>query len=276
MCEEIACITHDTWAGSSQSIDDVGRVPKRRLSMKRLLAFSVPLAVLLFELAGCIGHQYATPSYDASLDTLRQISDEDIRNALNARPQLLPPVNLAVYNSGYPFAFNSDSLRHLDGISRVYEIPRVLVDGGASEDATRHSLRYYRVGQRPIDQKQLRLLAAQAKCDLLLLYHVTVKEDVETNALIWTHILIIPGLFMPSFHVNLSARGDAFYFDVRNGYLYCHATAETTYARRYVTYWTTEQLPDLRNELVATLGPALLQQTSAVLNDKRFFLDSAR
>lgn len=240
---------------------------------KRLSFLFAP--ILFFPLfSGCGGSSYVSPPYDSSLDTIRQITDADIRQAFDAKPQLLRPVNLAVYNSGYHSNFNAHSLAQIPGISQIYGIPRVLVEGDEREGYRRH--RYYEQRPRPLDIKQLRLYAAQAKCDLLLLYHVSVEERVEPNALVLTHMLIVPGIFMPSFHIYVNARSDQFYFDVRNGYLYSRASADTTYARRYVTYWATENISDLTNSLVQSLGTRIVESTSAILNDKRFFLDTSK
>ncbi|NIV15224.1 MAG: hypothetical protein GWN62_29410 [Aliifodinibius sp.] len=245
--------------------------------MKKLLLY-VTIAILfstivavLFSCAG--GTKYYAPTTTIAVDSLYQITDEEIRSAFDAKPQLAIPVNLALYNLGFEETVFADSLESFESIQQVYPISPALIEGNA----------YYKRKSRPwlshyqppvqVNIRQLRLLAAQAKADLLLLYGIAFIENVETNGLVWTHVLIIPGLFMPSFHVNATAEVDLYFIDVRNNLLYTYQHFSEEFSKRWVNYWYTENLEKVRRELITRIRPKMLEITNEVLTNPEFIVD---
>jgi hypothetical protein len=149
----------------------------------------------------------------------RNITDEDIRKAFDAQPQLKIPVKIAWYNLG-----NDTLLQKLfiidKNITLNYEIPKTLVEGFSQNSNYNRS--YYYNKPININIKSLRLLSARAKCDILILVSSKFEEKQEPNYLYTSIILLFPPLFLPVFDVTYDYEAELFIFDVRNGYLYKH------------------------------------------------------
>ena len=208
----------------------------------------IPLFCFAFLIIGC-GATLTSYSPQSSFapDDPRQITDDDIRKAFEARPQILPPVKLAQYsmsNDDYFSYFKKIQGTRL--VDEVYRIPTELVDGVSNY--SRDDYRYYDRFQerKPINLKYLRLLAARARSDILVIVANDVSIHTRTNEWGCLYPLIIPSFFTPhrDFYAEMTTR--AFVLDVRNGYLYKDYTIKPTKIQKNYVY--SYQLEDLREE----------------------------
>ena len=160
-----------------------------------------------------------------------QVNDDDIRAAFEARPQL-PARSRVAY-----FAFDQArteelgaTLRELPGVEGVHEIAPLWVTGERRFDEAPAEA-------RELDLRQLRLLAARAHCDLLVVVDHGYRVREEVNGWFAFAPLILPLLFTPYVDAHVDSYLDAYVIDVRNGYLYGHlASHEEDVAREQTIY----------------------------------------
>lgn len=182
----------------------------------------------------------------------REITDEDIRVAFSARPQLPERVRVA-YFSNDP-ARDADieagftSLPHVHG---VYRIPSVLVTGQRRFDQPRPW-----DPPREIGVHALRLLAARARCDALVVFDYGSRIERSANGYAAFNALVVPALFAPFLEARVESYLDAYVIDVRNGYLYRHVNASQRAELSRLTVWS-----DADQRLVERQWTALLSDT---------------
>ena len=89
------------------------------------------LFITILIIFGCAsqGIRYYTPSSTVSIDTLRKITDDDIKKALESQPQLILPINLAIYSAGSEDKDFFDTLKHNGKINNIYKISPALIEG---------------------------------------------------------------------------------------------------------------------------------------------------
>jgi hypothetical protein len=200
--------------------------------MKEFLAFGV------FALgigAGCGGGSYQ-PSRAANfqIDAEAEIDDDDIRKAFDARPQMpSSAIRLSYYTFDPQIADDLDkSLATMPGVSSVYRIPPLLVTGQRRfQDGNGH------YGPTPeVSVKKLRLLAARAKTDVLVIVDHG-YQNTGINPLVSFSMLLFPLLFVPFLDTHVKGYVETFVIDVRNGYLYGHLVQEDQRGEHYVTIY---------------------------------------
>ena len=157
------------------------------------------------------------PSRSANFDPdgEAQIDDRDVQKAFEARPQWADRFNVAYFD--FDPSKDDDvekALRGVPGVGSVYGIPALEATGHHRFDETPSTV--------PLGMKKLRLLAARAHCDVLVVVDYARKTDVAPNALAAFDVLLLPALFLPFRDVTVESAVDAFVVDVRNGYLYGH------------------------------------------------------
>jgi hypothetical protein len=192
-----------------------------------------------------------------------QFDDEAIRQAFSSSPQQHLPARVAVYSfDGDRAAEVLERVSALPGVESVYPLPDFLITGQRRFEADPYTT------PDPPQIHQLRLLAAQAHCDLLLVADYGWKQDVRANGLAALNALLLPALFSPFLEVELTSYLDTYLLDVRNGYLYGAVTAtEETLDQRATIYavddpeardaqWTA-LLAETDQGLAALLAPAL-------------------
>lgn len=213
---------------------------------------SVPVFGLLVlgMLTACGGSYQPSRSSNFQIDAEAEIDDDDIRKAFDARPQMpASNIRLAYYTFDPKIAEDLDkTMSTMPGVSSAYRIPPLLVTG---ERRYQENNGYH--GQTSdVSVKKLRLLAARAKTDVLVIvdhgYH-----NNGINGLMGLNMLIVPIFFVPFIDTLVKGYVEAFVIDVRNGYLYGHLVQEdergTTYTTIYgkkVDEYTAEQWKDLR------------------------------
>jgi hypothetical protein len=216
-------------------------------------------------LLGC-GASVFSPSRGATfeLDTEKEINDEDVRKAFDAKPQLSASVRVAYY--AFDEGKTSDVealLGRLPGVVSVYRIPPLLVTGQRRYDEPRPWDPPKEVGI-----KKLRVLAARAHADLLVVVDDGRKTEWSGNGFAAFTVALVPALFVPFRDVTVRSYADAFVIDTRNGYLYGHLTAEEVDSDQRLTIYSHRD-----DELAEAQWPRLLASlethVSRLLRDER-------
>jgi hypothetical protein len=195
----------------------------------------VGIALATFAIAGC-GAAVYQPSRTTGfeLDQSGEINDDDVRKAFEARPQMRDKVNVAYYSFDPTKADDIEvMLKKLPGVVGTYRIPSLLATGQK------------RFGERrswdpPVQfsMKKLRLLAARAHCDLLVVLDYGNKVETSANGLTALSILVLPPLFLPMLDVKVQSAMDSYVMDTRNGYLYAHVDAQKESSENYITIYS--------------------------------------
>ncbi len=154
------------------------------------------------------------------------VTEDDIKNALELKPQLPTPFKLAVFfappkhNWRYGTSWNwtgedkdsliqvKEDLMNKNIISDMFVISDAIVEG--------------------IDIKAIRLAAARAGADAVIIVNGVSSVDRYNNAWGGTYFLIIPPFFIPGTVADGLVMLNAVMWDVRNQYLYMSAEAEGT------------------------------------------------
>jgi|GEM_PF-994025 len=221
--------------------------------MQRQTFHRAVLGVLVLGPAlGCGSGTYQ-PSRSANfqIDREAEIDDEDIRKAFDARPQMpSSSIRLSYYTFDPEIADDLDkTLSTIPGVSSVYRIPPLLVTG---ERRLQENHGYYGQPQQEVSVKKLRLLAARATTDVLVIVdHGHRNQGI--NGLFGLSVLIFPIFFVPILDTLVKGYVETFVVDVRNGYLYGHVIQEDERGDQYSTIYAkkanvhaVEQWKDLR------------------------------
>lgn len=205
-------------------------MPRR---MTRLLSFGL-LALGTF--AGCSVAPSPPPrSANSQPEPQPQIDDEEIRKAFEARPQMpASAIRLSYYTFDPEIAVDLDkTLSTMPGVSSVYRIPPLLVTGQQRyQENEGHSQR-----TSDVSLKKLRLLAARAKTDVLVIVDHGIQNG-GVNPLIGLTVLLVPVLFVPFIDAFVKGYVETFVIDVRNGCLYGHLVQEDERGNEYATIYS--------------------------------------
>lgn len=154
-----------------------------------------------------------------------EINDQDIARAFEAKPQLpARPLRVAWFSweperrEGIQAALDA-----LPGVESAYAIPPLLVTGEGRFGGEAGA--WPPAAPEPLSLKKLRLLAAQAQADVLLILDHGWRQTTEANGLAAFNVLLLPALFTPFLDSRVESYLDVFVVDVRNGYLYGQASA---------------------------------------------------
>lgn len=186
-----------------------------------------------------------------------QFDEGVIRTAFEARPQLPSRVRVAFYSVDADAARTAavrERLQSLPRVESVYEIPALLAAGRRRFDdpdvapASAPSLR------------TLRVLAARAHCELLLVFDHATRSETRPNGFAVLNVLLVPAFFAPYLDARDESYLDVYAFDTRNGYLYTQASASREARRPRQTIWSAED-----RTLLDQQWGSLLEQTSTTL-----------
>lgn len=195
-------------------------------------------------------------------DTVR-IDDEEIARVLDLRPQLREPFRLAVHfvpprpNFGDRQRWiwsgeDKDALLSMVGRMR---------DSGVVSDM-------FLIGDALVpsrDRKSIRLAAARAGADAVLIVNGVAAVDRYNNALAATYLLLVTPLFVPGTVLDVLFVANASVWDVRNDFLYLAVESEATSSRTAPPAFLDEALllretrADALRELEVELLPRLLR-----------------
>lgn len=221
--------------------------------------FFAALALLALPLlVGCGAAVYRPPgSATLDLHPEAEINDEDVKKAFEARPQMSTTLRVAYFSLDASKADDVEKMiRTVPGVSDTYRIPALLVTGERRyADAGQHG--YMQPGPQPISLKKLRLIAAKAQADVLLLFDYGNKVEDSPNAWVATGVLLLPLLFTPFLDTETESYLDSYLVDTRNGYLYAQVSSqEKERSGRHTIYSRPE-------------SKALPKQWSQLLDDTR-------
>jgi hypothetical protein len=210
---------------------------------------------LLLPLLGCGGTRVYRPSeaWSVAPDAPMQVSDEAIARAFDARPQLPDRVHVAYFgfDPGSTQALG-DLIRELPGVASVVPLTSLLVTGQ----------RRFEPAPVPgrLDLRLLRLLAARAQCDVLIVVDQGYRVTQEANGWAALAPLLVPMLFTPHLDTEVESFLEAYVLDVRNGYLYGQVTSEEAARVEKETVWS-----DVAERLAEAQRQALLEQAREAL-----------
>jgi len=219
------------------------------------------IALAAWALTGCGAAVYQPAKTTGfELDHATEINDDDVRKAFDARPQMRDTVQVAYYSFDPTKSVDIETmLRALPGVSGTYRIPSLMATG-----QKRFEERRAWDPPVPFSMKKLRLLAARAHCDLLVVFDYGNKVETSANGLAAFGILVIPTLFLPMFDVTTNSAMDSYLMDTRNGYLYAHVDAQKETLESFVTIYSSsgdrhvkEQWPRLLADTTAAVRRAL-------------------
>jgi hypothetical protein len=188
--------------------------------MKRILT-----VILLLALAACASSRgFDRGSLRSQIADQKVITEEDIQKTLSLQPQLPSPFKLAIYfaqpktNRYYGSLWNwrsedkdtiiatSDALKSKGTINEAIVINEDIVEGN--------------------DNRAIRMAAARAGADAVLIVRGTSDIDRYNNTLGYSYALIVTPLFIPGTVADGLFMVTASMWDVRNQYLYLSSEAE--------------------------------------------------
>ncbi len=217
-----------------------------------------------FALAGLLSAGCSTAVHRPGIATAfdahpgREITDDDIRVAFSARPQLPAQLRVAYFsNDPARDAEIEGAVASIPDVAGVYRIPSVLVTGRRRFDETRSW-----DPPREVGIHALRLLAARARCDALVVFDYGSRIERSANGYAALNALVVPVFFAPFLEARVESYLDAYVIDVRNGYLYRHVNAAQRGETSRLTMWSeadrrlvesqwTTLLADTRRDLAA-------------------------
>jgi len=221
------------------------------------------LAFALLPLLAACGQTLYQPGRAVRLDPSDQVSDDEIGAAFGARPQLSGKLRVAYFAFDDKHAADLErTLGGLPGVEATYRIPELLVLGKRRfQEETPDAA-------QPLSLRQLRLQAARARCQLLVVVDYGYKIDRSVNGWVVLNALVLPSLFVPFLDSEVESYMDSYVIDVRNGYLYGQLNTREAGDKKRLTIWS-----DADEELVASQWWALLTATNDTL--KKVIADGA-
>jgi len=215
-----------------------------------LVAATITLAAYALTGCGTVHHPGPVAAFDPH--PAREVTDADIRAAFDARPQLAERSRVAY------FSYDAARVDAIDAafaavprVEETYRIPSLMVTGQRRYDGNRPW-----DPPREVNVHQLRLLAARARCDVLVVFDYGYRVERTPNGYTALNALLIPALFAPFLDAKVESYLDAFVIDVRNGYLYRHLSATQQGEVTRLSIWS-----DADQQLVERQWTSLLADT---------------
>jgi len=188
---------------------------------------NVVAALLVLMLTACASSRgFDRGALRGQIPEQKQVAEEDIQKVLGLKPQLPSPFTLAIYfvspppgscygNSWIWLSEDKDTLQSLEAelkgkgiLSEVFVISNQIVEES--------------------DNLSIRLAAARAGADAVLIVNGVSDIDRYNNPLGYTYFLLITPFFIPGTEADGLFMANATMWDVRNQYLYLSAEAEGT------------------------------------------------
>jgi hypothetical protein len=219
---------------------------------------TLAVAALCSLLAAC-SMKVFQPSRTAQfeVDPAGEINDEDVRKAFEARPQMRAVSRIAYYSFDPSKAERLESvLRAMPGVAGTYRIPPLLATGQRRYEERRP----WDAAGPAVGMKKLRLLAARAQCDLLVVLDYGYERQTNANGLVALNVLLLPAFFVPYLDARVESYLDSFVIDTRNGYLYAHTSAQKQGGEDYVGPFS-----DAAERMVEKQWGELLRDTAAAV-----------
>jgi hypothetical protein len=228
-----------------------------------VLTFLTVIAILSY---GCSSTISYSPSSYYSENDFRDINDEDILKAFQAKPQIKLPARIAWYDMSRDNFVNYLKFED-ENIIESYEIPKTLIEGSQPLFNNLQSRNFY--FPQPIDFKAVRLMAARAKCDLVILASSRFEEKRDLNSWATLNVLIIPTLFTSYLDVEYRYSSEIFIFDVRNGYMYKHLKYDDAIRKPSLNIWETKDVAEkINNQMIEISTEYMRNELKKLFNDK--------
>jgi hypothetical protein len=229
------------------------------------------LLVSIFHI-DCSSSKYFTPVSSVRRDPQQQISDQEIQKAFLTKPQLVKPVTIALYGGGSSIKGFADSLKKLEQVKDVFEISPGIIEGDSYYQRRGYDWFVDFYGPGSVNLSQLRLIAAQGKCDMLVYCGISHKYRQETNWLAYTYVLLLTALFVPGEDAELISDADLFCIDVRNGFLYGTYTDEEVFKKNYVTLNFQSNLDPIKDKQTGKMVPKLVNYVKELLGREEIYI----
>jgi len=231
------------------------------LSSSRPYFVALPFAVAA--LTGCGTTYQPARSAAFELDSSKQIDDDDIRKAFDAKPQMPREIRVAYYTFDPEITKDLDvTLAQVPGVVSVYRIPPLMVNGQRRIDEQNAWAQ-----PKEVTVKKLRLFAARAHADVLIVIDHGYKTG-GANALAALDVLILPIFILPFLDNTVEGYAEGYVIDVRNGYLYGHVTEDDKRGDAFTTIYG-RGVKGHAAEPWAALRAALGKDLSRVVSDER-------
>jgi hypothetical protein len=188
--------------------------------MKKLLAVLWVLSLTACASSSGFNRGYLRSSLG---EQQKEITDSDIKKALEAKAQLPDPFKMAIYThlDAWRVNCNEQDKSELDLLAG-----NLIAAGVVSDVIYINSSMFEGKGHAAI-----RLAAARAGADAVLMVHGAGTSDRYNNALGATYFLLVTPFFVPGTVSDGLFMLSASLWDVRNQYLYLSAEAEGTASR---------------------------------------------
>jgi hypothetical protein len=237
-----------------------------------LIYFSLIFSLLQIN---CSISKYFTPVSSVKRDPQQQISDAEILKAFETKPQLVKPLTIALYGGGTSIKGFADSLKQLSFVRDVFEISPGIIEGDSYYQRRGHDWFDYYYQPSPINLSQLRLVAAQGKCDILIYCGVTHKYNQKPNYLAYSYLLLLTIAFVPGNDAELISNVDLFSVDVRNGFLYGTYTDQEVFRKDYVKIsFEDHELNKVKEEQLDKMVPRLVDYVKELLSREEIYISS--
>ena len=156
----------------------------------------------------------------------KQVTEEDRQRTLELQPQLPSPFRLALY-----FTSPSASRRYGSAWNWLGEDKDALLAIGTGLKSKKIVSDMFVISDHIAegsDNKTIRLAAARAGADAVLIVNGVADIDRYNNAFGYTYFLVITTFFIPGTEADGLFMANASLWDVRNQYLYLSAEGEGT------------------------------------------------
>lgn len=148
----------------------------------------------------------------------KQVTEEDIKKVFAIKPQLTMPFKLAVYFAPTRWGWLGDDKNKLLELAADLKAKHIVSDMFVLNDALLEGS----------DNKAIRLAAARAGADAVLIVNGISDIDEYNNPLAASYILLVTPFFVPGSEADAIFMMNASMWDVRNQYLYLSVEAESS------------------------------------------------
>lgn len=239
--------------------------------MKKIYFGPTSLLLTLF-LYGCASSTgFNRPELRTQLEPKAVITDKDIQQALEAKPQLPKPFRLAVYfrqeNPAPYFYYGAQWNVEWDPDDKkqmIDQLNKLVTKGEISEIILLNDSVVE--GQ---NNKALRLAAAQTGADAVLICSAVSDIDRYNNKLGPAYALILPCFFLPGTEIDALVMMNATMWDVRNNYLYMSVESENIIKKSVPAIYNNENLmiDDAKPAALDLLGKQVVARLNAMITD---------
>lgn len=214
------------------------------------------IAALILLLSACASSRgFDREELRGQISEKEVVTEEDIQNVLELKPHLPQPFKLAMYFAPPSnTAWGSQNSWNWDREDKdvLLEMKDDLTEKGIASDifVIHDSI------MEGNDLKAIRLAAARAGADAVLVIHGVGDVDRYNNGLGMTYVLLVPALLFPGTETDALYMVNASMWDVRNQYLYFSVETEGMDGQIRPAYFINEEagIRDAKTDALASLS----------------------